>query len=130
MESIFSVLWLIWPPNIPFKQRKPISGYYSSSILVFKSLIFQRFMHWFFIFFGILTTFQTFSINNRARQLTFVCRYWIYSTYRTLLEEKMFPGLRAPGVACESILHIFQIFDISKPIISRRQQHNTNFLSF
>ena len=50
MEGIFSVLWLIWAPNIPFQQRKSISGYYSSSILVLKSVFFDVFLGWIFIF--------------------------------------------------------------------------------
>ena len=50
MVGIFSVLWLIWPPNIPFQQRKSISGYYSSSILVLKSVFFDVFLGWIFIF--------------------------------------------------------------------------------
>ena len=81
-------------------------------------------------FYVILSTFETCFIKNRATLLTFVSSYWIYDTYRTFFQKTFFTDLRALRVAGQNNKRIFQIFDISKAIISRGQQHYSLFFVF
>ena len=81
-------------------------------------------------FTSFLSTFETCFMKNRATLLTFVSSYWIYDTYRTFFQKTFFTDLRALRVAGQNNARIFQIFDISKAIISRGQQHYSLFFAF
>ena len=126
MVRYFSVLWLIWPPNIPFQQRKSISEY-SALVYWFWNLYFSGRI---FIFLKFWQHFRPF-LAKIGRDNSLLSSDIEYITLIEHFSKKSFSHIGGRGAwQAEVVSAFFKFSTFQKPLSQGANNTTQFFLAF